>query len=103
MTGDEKLTKVPFGAIHSPSRDYHEVRFAFKTQAEARAFRDAISPNPFIAAPAGLTQDEQKAQAQRCGCKGSDDYCPCQNAPDQVTSAGLAALTKAQALKSEEI
>jgi hypothetical protein len=28
---------------------------------------------------------EQKAQALRCGCRGSDDYCCCQNVPDRVT------------------
>lgn len=33
----------------------------------------------------GLTQEEQKAQAERCPCRGSDDYCPCQNVPDAIT------------------
>ena len=32
-----------------------------------------------------LTNAEQKAQASRCPCGGSDDYCPCQNVPDRVT------------------
>jgi hypothetical protein len=32
-----------------------------------------------------LSLDEQKAQGARCGCRGSDDYCPCQNAPDAIT------------------
>lgn len=32
-----------------------------------------------------LTSDEQKAQAARCACRGADDYCPCQNAPDRTT------------------
>lgn len=39
-----------------------------------------------------LTSAEQKAQATRCGCKGSDDYCVCQNAPDKVTLAERARL-----------
>jgi hypothetical protein len=25
------------------------------------------------------TDAEKKVQAARCGCRGSDDYCPCQN------------------------
>jgi hypothetical protein len=37
------------------------------------------------AADACLSDAEQKAQAARCGCKGSDDYCPCQNAADRET------------------
>lgn len=42
-------------------------------------------PFPRSAALRGLTQEEQKAQAERCPCRGSDDYCPCQNAPDAIT------------------
>ena len=33
--------------------------------------------------PFGASQ--QRAQAERCGCKGTDDYCPCQNVPDRIT------------------
>lgn len=33
----------------------------------------------------GLTPDEQKTQASRCSCRGADDMCPCQNAPDRQT------------------
>lgn len=33
----------------------------------------------------GLSVKEQKAQAERCGCHGTDDYCPCQNSPDSAT------------------
>jgi hypothetical protein len=36
-------------------------------------------------APVSLTLAEQKAQAARCPCHGSDDYCPCQNRPDATT------------------
>lgn len=32
-----------------------------------------------------LTNEEQKAQGARCGCKGTDDYCVCQNVPDRIT------------------
>ncbi|MFA6984609.1 MAG: hypothetical protein WC213_00185 [Arenimonas sp.] len=35
----------------------------------------------------GLSDAEQKAQAARCGCRGSDDYCACQNVPDATTKA----------------
>lgn len=34
-----------------------------------------------------LTDAEMKAQASRCACRGSDDYCPCQNALDKATLA----------------
>lgn len=40
-----------------------------------------------LAAEPGLTDAEQKAQAARCGCRGSDDYCACQNQPDEQTRA----------------
>lgn len=32
-----------------------------------------------------LSSKEQWEQADRCRCHGSDDYCVCQNLPDQVT------------------
>jgi hypothetical protein len=34
-----------------------------------------------------LSDIEQKAQATRCGCHGSDDLCVCQNSPDEITKA----------------
>jgi hypothetical protein len=34
-----------------------------------------------------LSPAEQKAQGARCGCRGADDYCVCQNVPDAVTRA----------------
>lgn len=34
-----------------------------------------------------LTPEEQKAQGSRCGCRGADDYCTCQNVPDAETIA----------------
>jgi hypothetical protein len=34
-----------------------------------------------------LSDADLKAQALRCGCRGSDDYCVCQNVPDRVTMA----------------
>ena len=33
----------------------------------------------------GLTEAEQKAQGARCGCKGVDDMCVCQNVTDATT------------------
>jgi hypothetical protein len=33
----------------------------------------------------GLSSEDQRAQGRRCGCRGTDDYCPCQNVPDDVT------------------
>jgi hypothetical protein len=35
----------------------------------------------------GLTDAEQKAQGARCGCKGADDMCVCQNVTDATTRA----------------
>lgn len=34
-----------------------------------------------------LTSAEQAAQASRCNCRGADDLCVCQNAPDAETRA----------------
>lgn len=33
----------------------------------------------------GLSAEEMKAQAERCGCRGSDELCACQNEPDDKT------------------
>jgi hypothetical protein len=41
--------------------------------------------NEANAAEPALTDVEQKAQGERCGCKGVDDYCVCQNVPDSTT------------------
>ncbi len=38
----------------------------------------------------GLSIEEMKAQGTRCGCLGTDDYCPCQNVPDRETRAARA-------------
>lgn len=38
-----------------------------------------------------LTDAEQKAQGARCGCRGADDYCVCQNVPDATTRAARGA------------
>lgn len=35
----------------------------------------------------GLSRDEALAQGKRCGCRGADDYCGCQNVPDATTRA----------------
>lgn len=44
-----------------------------------------------------LTPAEQKAQAERCGCCGADDLCPCQNVPDaQTITARRASLSAVQ-------
>lgn len=37
----------------------------------------ALAPPPDD--PALLTTEEKAQQAKKCACKGSDDYCPCQN------------------------
>lgn len=51
---------------------------------------------PIAAVEATLTRAEQKAQGERCGCGGSDEYCPCQNTPDAETvRARIAAMEDA--------
>lgn len=50
-----------------------------------------------------LTAAEQKAQALRCGCRGSDDYCPCQHAPDRVTRQYRAAVRVSEVLAKLEV
>lgn len=46
-----------------------------------------------------LTSAEQKAQGSRCGCGGADDYCGCQNVPDDTTlGEWRAAFVKAEGL-----
>lgn len=30
-----------------------------------------------------MMSEQKQAQAARCPCKGTDDYCPCQNVPDR--------------------
>lgn len=38
-----------------------------------------------------LTPQEQQAQAERCGCRGTNDMCGCQNTPDRQTLTERAA------------
>jgi hypothetical protein len=45
-----------------------------------------------------LTPQEQWAQAARCPCRGSDDYCICQNVPDRLTRQQRAAVKIAAVL-----
>ncbi|WBU27628.1 hypothetical protein OOZ54_13240 [Rhodopseudomonas palustris] len=39
-----------------------------------------------------LTEDEKRDQADRCGCRGANDLCGCQNEPDAATVAKRAAM-----------
>jgi hypothetical protein len=50
----------------------------------------------------GLTAAEMKAQGKRCPCRGADDYCICQNAPDQETEAARHATHAARLAVTEE-
>jgi len=36
-----------------------------------------------------ITSEEMTAQALRCGCRGVDDLCVCQNATDKITRREL--------------
>lgn len=54
----------------------------------AVAFNEVLGLiQPLSASDNYLTDAEQKAQAARCGCRGHDDYCVCQNVPDSQTVA----------------
>ncbi len=56
----------------------------------AQTIQDAIEDWFFDrdrAAEPGLSSTEQKAQGARCGCRGADDYCVCQNVTDATTRA----------------
>ena len=44
-----------------------------------------------------LSMAEKAAQAARCGCRGADDWCVCQNAPDRQTIAERRAAAAAPA------
>lgn len=44
-----------------------------------------------------LSPSEQKAQGSRCGCRGADDYCVCQNVTDATTRALRASRAKGSA------
>lgn len=54
-----------------------------------QAYYCAVCGKQILTPPAiaPLTDAEIKAQAARCSCRGSDDYCPCQNVPDAITLA----------------
>lgn len=66
-------------------------RYARREDAEAvhANDEDAWRVEPYQLPPpaAGLTASEQRAQAARCSCQGTDDYCVCQNVPDATTRA----------------
>lgn len=39
----------------------------------------ALGERQYDDCAACLSPEEKAAQAKRCGCRGQDDYCPCQN------------------------
>lgn len=52
----------------------------------------ALGERQYDDCEACLSPQEKADQGRRCGCRGQDDYCPCQNAPDATTRASRAAL-----------
>ncbi len=56
----------------------------------------ALSTQPEAEAVECLGADEQKAQAMRCPCRGTDEYCTCQNSPDQFTREARAEKAEAE-------
>lgn len=88
---DERDGK-PCGSIVAAgceAREYDDPEYAasgFIWSATEAAILAALSaPSVTGEAVSCLSDAEQKAQAARCGCRGSDDYCPCQNTPDRQT------------------
>lgn len=45
----------------------------------------------------------QEENAERCGCRGSDDYCPCQNDPDHFKPKSLESQLADAEARVEEI
>ena len=57
------------------------------------------SAAPQAKAVDGLTDHEQKSQAARCPCGGSDDWCPCQNVADRETRDARASTPQADPVR----
>lgn len=69
---------APLWLAHVQQASEHTADYQMAARAEA-----ALKA---LAAERGLSEAEKRAQAARCGCRGTDiDWCICQNAPDSVT------------------
>lgn len=79
---DGELWSPELGGVNVTFDGWEEAKAAAQADYEAR-IRSALSAQ--VQDVALLRPEEQKAQASRCGCKGSDDYCPCQNVADAET------------------
>lgn len=90
--GDWTLTSLGATAyVHTPG---YETRAAAQAAAQVDFQRRVIAELTPAADAAKtevvpcLTDAEQRDQAGRCLCKGSDEYCPCQNTLDRRTIEG---------------
>lgn len=61
--------------IRNPSEPQRDFMMTSDTIPELRAMLDRREAESTTIP----TAEQQKAQGARCGCKGFDDYCPCQN------------------------
>lgn len=75
--------------IHTLGCEYQSDERLVERLGELRSIAWGLSRVASVApqsnAVSGITYHEQKSQAARCPCKGSDDWCPCQNTPDRAT------------------
>lgn len=78
------------------NRAWHKVASALSAARSAACLIWRGRPyGPELDEALSLSAADMKAQAARCPCRGSDEFCACQNVPDRVTRA--ARLTSAEA------
>lgn len=79
------------------NREHIQTKFGVSTPQASIDLRDAMTERPGSivyntsakryekADDRPPNDNEKKAQGARCGCKGVDDYCVCQNVADAIT------------------
>lgn len=70
--------------LHPATSDEYDAGYIAARNDAFAIVQEAIDGLP-AATEALLSIEEKRVQAKRCNCHGSDDYCPCQNAPDAET------------------
>lgn len=85
----EQFGKDVFYTSLGPGRTVYELRTGpdGPSSLRYRAFDWGASPPTGVAGKEEgcLTREEQRAQALRCSCRGTDEWCVCQNSPDHIT------------------
>lgn len=89
--GDGGHESAPWGICRQTGAELTDWRKCkvCETQASlAQTIQDVVEAwfyHQDISSEPGLTPAEKREQAARCGCRGADDYCGCQNVPDAET------------------